>query len=155
MSQHQSEFQEILQPIVPVAYFGGILILVDQLTQVLVGIAGFDPGQAIWRFQTAALLAGRTLAMALGLLLILSVAQLAGQVRPARLARLGFGVVAGLLVLALLSLWFDGPAVKQIAGPGELSGFVVRWIRVLLIGVAALLFTIAVWARARPTPLKS
>lgn len=155
MSEQQAEFREVLQPLAPVAYFGGVLILVDQLTQVLVGIAGFDPGQAIWRFQTAALLVVRASAMVLGLLLILGVAQLVRQVRPARMARVGFGVVAGLLALGLVSLWFDGPAVKQIAGPGELSGFVLRWIRVLLIGVAALLLALAVWMRARVSPLES
>ncbi|MBX3146088.1 MAG: hypothetical protein KF785_04915 [Gemmatimonadales bacterium] len=148
---HQAEFRGILEPIVPVAYFGGVLILIDQLTQVLVGIAGFDPGQAIWRFQTAALLVGRVSAMSLGLLLILGVAQLAGQARPARLARTGFAVVAGLLILALVSLWVDGPAVKQIASPGELQGFVARWIRVLLVGLVALLIVGGAWMQAKRT----
>lgn len=146
---HQAEFQSILQPLVPVAYFGGALILIDQLTQVLVGIAGFDPGQAIWRFQTAALLVGRVSAMSMALLLILGVAQLAGQPRPARLARTGFAVVASLLVLGLLSLWVDGPAVKQIASAGELQGFVARWIRVLLVGLVALLIVAGAWMQAK------
>lgn len=149
MTAHQAEFQEILQPVVPVAYFGGVLILIDQLTQVLVGIAGFDPSQAIWRFQTSALLVGRVSAMSLGLLLILGVAQLAGQARPARLARAGFAVVAVLLAFGLASLWIDGPAVKLMAGPGELQGFVLRWIRVLLVAVAALILVLGVWLQAR------
>jgi hypothetical protein len=120
----------------PVGYLALLLIATDQTVQVVVSVDGFQPAEAVTRFQLMTSVAARTAPLALGFLIALGAAVAAGSDLAVAIVRWGAAIVALGLGLAAAVLWFDGASVKDGVGAEQLSTFTATWLRAQVFSVA-------------------
>jgi len=135
--------------LLPIAYLGAGLIALDQTLQLFTSQGSFEPGLASWRFQFELLVTGRIAPLIVAWLMVLFAAGAAGDRRILRML-VGTGVALAILYgSAAVGLWFDGATIKPTIAAGALSGFVVQWLRALLLGIAGLLVMVGFAVVAR------
>jgi hypothetical protein len=139
---YASPIVDAMAPWIAPLCVGALLIVVDQIIQVWVTLGPIDFSVPISRFQAAALFAGRTVAVAIAMLLTVLAAQGARHRGWLRVQGVIGILLGGLLLLTLSVLWVDGPRVKSSI-PGEnLTEFTAQWIRGLVVSAAgAILFS--------------
>ena len=140
---HGSPFADALGPWIASLCVGALLIVVDQIAQVWVTLGPIDFTVPISRFQAAALFAGRTVAIAIAMLLTVLAAQGARHRGWLRVQGVVGVLLAALLVLTLSVLWVDGPRVKTSVPGSNITEFTAQWIRGLVTSAAgAILFSV-------------
>ena len=81
------------------------------------------------------------------------VGRLAGRPGVERFGRVAVQVTILAFFLSVLSLWFDGAAVKETITAEGVTAFTRHWIRLLSVAVAGTLAALWVWRRLRrPAP---
>jgi hypothetical protein len=121
----------------PAAFTAAVLLAVDQVSLLVTSGKSFPATGSEWRFQTAAAVIQKVLPMGAVFALVWWVAARAGRDRARNVLALCLKVLVGLLVLAVVVFLIDGFKVKGTLTAGETTGFMVQWLRLLVIGIAA------------------
>ncbi len=132
------------------AGLAGAVVAGDQVSQILAAVLRSGPGDPVWRFQVATLVVGRQVPLLFGLLLLAWTGWSAGARGLVRVMSWTGWALAGLLVIAVVILWVDGPAAKAVLLADQLSAFTIQWIRALGVGATGMgCWAVAAWGLAR------
>ena len=131
--------REFARVLLGAACLGAALMAGDQVIQLFGTLLGSGLGEPAWRFQLATLMVGRQVPLLFGLLILAWAGWVAGVQNVVRAMAWAAWGLAGLLGVAVVVLWADGPAARSVLLADELMAFTVQWIRVLVAGGAGVL----------------